>query len=677
LSGSGISRIEIAIKRIWDNNYWFESSWNSEKKWIVASGNNYWSVNTENVIWTSDKQYEITSRAIDNATNIEIPSCSLTINFDLFNPTINVIYPMNNAWLNELFNIYGTSSDTGGSGLNKVEILLKQHSNDNYWSGSSWSTEEQWLTPSGIENWYYDTSLITWTQNTHYRIYSRVTDFASNVGIPTNVTIFQFDFEEPISMIDNPGNNLFLNKLNTVTGTAQDTGGSGLESVMVGIERLSDKKWWNAFSNNWVDDFVPITSNGLNQWTFDSSNVTWTTDSEYNIYSIASDYANNIESNHKSIKFMFDDKQPTISIKINNDEVFTNSKLVTLNLSAIDTGSGVSQIAFSNDNSEWTSWEPFLEIKTFEVPDIDGNKTIYYKVKDRAGNIAKESDFIILDTTPPHSLMITVNNGSKKTNSPNVTLDLSAIDDLSGLDEFLISLNRVNWIGFEPHSKVTRFYLPDGDGEYYIYFQASDRARNRAEPIYCRIELNTTTKIIDTDGDKYPDIIDAFPDDSTQWSDSDEDTYGDNPDGTNPDAFPNDSTQWEDRDGDNYGDNPNGLNPDYYPNDASRWKKEDGKPPDKKEPSNKDDSIWIMVSAAVIIIIFVVILLIFLLIKRKKKGEVEQDLLPASETEKEIQQQLTQQPPQPDQKSCTTCGSSLKYYSQNDKYYCHQCKKYD
>ena len=98
---------------------------------------------------------------------------------------------------------------------------------------------------------------------------------------------------------------------------------------------------------------------------------------------------------------------------------------------------------------------------------------------------------------------------------------------------------------------------------------------------------------------------DAFPDDPTQWRDSDGDGYGDNTSGNNPDEcpgeygtssfdrvgcpdadndgwsnagdpFPTDGTQWEDRDGDNYGDNPDGNNADYFPDDPSQWADTDG-----------------------------------------------------------------------------------------------------
>ena len=80
----------------------------------------------------------------------------------------------------------------------------------------------------------------------------------------------------------------------------------------------------------------------------------------------------------------------------------------------------------------------------------------------------------------------------------------------------------------------------------------------------------------DTDGDGYMDDVDAFVNDSTQWSDIDGDGYGDNPNGTSPDEFITDPTQWSDLDGDGYGDNQSGVNPDEFPFDSTQWKDTDG-----------------------------------------------------------------------------------------------------
>ncbi|MAR47336.1 MAG: hypothetical protein CMA41_06000 [Euryarchaeota archaeon] len=75
----------------------------------------------------------------------------------------------------------------------------------------------------------------------------------------------------------------------------------------------------------------------------------------------------------------------------------------------------------------------------------------------------------------------------------------------------------------------------------------------------------------DRDGDGYSNSGDPFPDDGTQWEDSDGDNYGDNLSGNNPDYFPDDGSQWRDSDGDGYGDNPGGTNGDRFPNDPTQW----------------------------------------------------------------------------------------------------------
>ena len=133
----------------------------------------------------------------------------------------------------------------------------------------------------------------------------------------------------------------------------------------------------------------------------------------------------------------------------------------------------------------------------------------------------------------------------------------------------------------------------------------------------------TTRGCPDADFDGYMDNIDAFDNDPSQWNDRDNDGYGDNADGTNPDScpesyglsseppmlgcadrdedgwadeiddFPNEPTQWKDTDGDKYGDNWGNSTwnltrdevgifiegaqlTDAFPNDATEWADSDG-----------------------------------------------------------------------------------------------------
>ena len=109
----------------------------------------------------------------------------------------------------------------------------------------------------------------------------------------------------------------------------------------------------------------------------------------------------------------------------------------------------------------------------------------------------------------------------------------------------------------------------DSDGDGYGNNQSTGATQSDAFP-------SDGTQWVDADGDghgdnKYGSQGDHFPNDATRWQDSDEDGYA-NPD----DAFDNDATQWNDTDGDGYGDNSNGNNADLFPNDSSEWYDADG-----------------------------------------------------------------------------------------------------
>jgi hypothetical protein len=75
----------------------------------------------------------------------------------------------------------------------------------------------------------------------------------------------------------------------------------------------------------------------------------------------------------------------------------------------------------------------------------------------------------------------------------------------------------------------------------------------------------------DADGDGWSDDGDDMPSNPTQWKDRDGDGYGDNATGTMADAFPSDGTQWTDADEDSHGDNPYGSEGDWFPDDPERW----------------------------------------------------------------------------------------------------------
>jgi hypothetical protein len=735
---AGIQIVEVAIKRIYDNRYWYPTGWTTDEKWLGVIGRETWSFNGMSVSWTSGHQYQIMSRAKDNASNVETPSTGKYFYIDIYPPNSSITNPADKVWLRSLDEIEGTFADLGSPEVSNVELLLERESDGYSWNGSGWDSSKTWLETSisGTDDWSYDTSVIPWQQDEVYHATSRAIDGALNYEYVGSGIEFYFDFEKPTSKIENLINNSYLNKLGTITGSAIDTGGSGLKKVVLVLLRTTDNKFWDDLTNSWVDDDAPFRVIGTDTWSYNGDHIPLTDGVKYVLSSVAIDYVNNFQSDtdalSKSISFIFDAKAPVISIKINNDAGYTNTSTVTLSLTAKDTVSGIDQVSYSKNNKTWSDWEDFSESKNYQIISDYGEQGVYYRVKDLSGNIAQTYDTIILDPFEPLYVNIKINHGHGYTNSREVILSLNATDELSGLDQMSFSFDGSDWTRWEEFAQVKYLTLKNFDGvqtvhfrvsdkagniaevmdsiildtapphslkiniskymtgfdettviyhlaavddlsgvsqmafsddgetwlgwsgfstelniqidgyvDKIIYFKVKDRAGNEAEPVYTTLVINASDfeEILDTDKDGVVDKEDAFPEDSTQWSDKDGDNYGDNPEGNNPDAFPDNASEWSDRDGDNYGDYL-----DAFPDDPTKWKKEDLQPPEKK-PTEKEDSsmIWIILGVIVAIII-IVILLLFMFLKKKKKDGSQ----PLETTPDQIQQpQPTLHPPQP------------------------------
>lgn len=358
--------------------------------------------------------------------------------------------------------------------------------------------------------------------------------------------------------------------------------------------------------------------------------------------------------NYESALIKYDKTAPAdLAIEINKDADYTIDPTVSLDLKAVDALSGILEMYFSSDGTQWTSGEDFVSSKSMTLPSGDGEKTIYFKVKDNAGNEVQVSDTIILDTAAPYSLSILINNGAPTTGSTSVNLAVDAKDDTSGLSMMTFSVDGKNWDSWETFSGTKSFKLPEGDGEKIIYFIVKDKAGNVAKAITARITLKTNVDFIDSDSDGYEDSLDDFPADPTQWIDADGDGYGDNPEGSNPDAFPSDPKEWKDSDSDGVGDNS-----DLYPNDPTKWEKDDTQPDDKEPDDGKPDETrpdekktnWGLIGGVLVVILIVVILLFFLFIKPRFDANAVKE-----EPQKE-------EPPRPQADDVKSYGSQQDQY---------------
>ena len=87
---------------------------------------------------------------------------------------------------------------------------------------------------------------------------------------------------------------------------------------------------------------------------------------------------------------------------------YINTTEIVFELTAIDEGSGVEAMQFSNDGVNWAPPEPLNHVKDdWELVPGDGKKTVYVRFIDGAGNVGEPvfTSFVV-DTLPPNGSII-------------------------------------------------------------------------------------------------------------------------------------------------------------------------------------------------------------------------------------------------------------------------------
>jgi len=202
------------------------------------------------------------------------------------------------------------------------------------------------------------------------------------------------------------------------------------------------------------------------------------------VYAKFRDSENNlIASVEQSIEL--DRQAPTnIKLTIDGGRKFTNTKerIVQLDIQA----EGASQMQISNRKDfAGAVWVAFETRKTWQLPGLDGQKFVYARFMDNAGNISEIAEAsIILDRRPPSQPKVIINNGDMFTNSPEVTLSLFAKD----VHEMFIQ-GSGGWLPFQPTIKWT--FDPPDNGEKWVQVRFRDEVGNISEIASDNIILDT------------------------------------------------------------------------------------------------------------------------------------------------------------------------------------------
>jgi hypothetical protein len=370
-NGSGVYKVEISIKRLLDNYYWNGDVWTKSESWIIVNGKNEWRYDTEKLSWISRVNYSIQCRATDYANNTEAPVLYYNFTIDKDPPVSIIDFPMNGSFLKNLEAIIGKSSDLNGSGIESAKICIKRYDNDYYWNGSNWSSYEFWFNVTGKTTWNLNCGNITMDSGSKYIIQAVASDLVGNNETPNWEYWFGYDIEPPEihSVIINNGSKYTNLKRISLEIQATDQE-SKIDEIAYKIENRNMTKW-EIFNGILEIEFSNNESEGEKNFTF-----------------FIKDVVGNIAQYNDSV--IFDTTTPYIkSILINNGTTYTNSRLVTIEIIAYDNLSGLSEMSFSNDGINWTIWEKYSNTKEYKLSTGYGEKTVYFRIMDGAGNVAK------------------------------------------------------------------------------------------------------------------------------------------------------------------------------------------------------------------------------------------------------------------------------------------------
>ena len=137
-------------------------------------------------------------------------------------------------------------------------------------------------------------------------------------------------------------------------------------------------------------------------------------------------------------------------------------------------GSGIADMRLSNDGSNWSSLESFAATKMWTLTTGDGTKTVYVRYRDNAGNISSYSDTIILDTTPPSSMVSAL---PAYHNVITFTVSWSGSDTISGLASYEVQYKdglTGTWQGWLNGTTLTSAVF-NGVNSHTYYFQSRAR----------------------------------------------------------------------------------------------------------------------------------------------------------------------------------------------------------
>lgn len=411
----------------------------------------------------------------DGAGNVG--GTTTSIGLDTFVPEIVMLLEGGAAWTNNTTISVDIQTTPGLSGADALRLqsavpLLPPLPWDDYTSSTTFLLDEN----DGLK-----------------QVDAFVRDLAGNVGV-TSSTI-SLDTTPPTGTIVINGGDAFTNNATVSLGlTADDGPGIGVADMRFSNDGVSWSTW---------EPFQLVST-----W-----NLATPGDGIKSVRVQFRDALGNASDSFTDTIF-YDTTAPVGTLLVNGSDNFTSSLLVTLNITGNDQGgSGVAEMSFSNDNLNFSPWEPFDVSTSWTLAaGPNGPRSVYMRLRDNLGN---EPPFgitaigvISYDTIPPTGT-VTINDGDIWTSSTLVSLTLSATDNLSGTTDMRFSNDAVNWGPWLPYATSASWTINSGDGNQVVYAQFRDLVGNTSPgglDIFDSILLDQTSptgSVVINDGDEW------------------------------------------------------------------------------------------------------------------------------------------------------------------------------
>ena len=186
------------------------------------------------------------------------------------------------------------------------------------------------------------------------------------------------------------------------------------------------------------------------------------------------------------------DTGPTGTVSINNDDAYSQSRTVTLSITA--SAEALLMMISEDPDFVGTNWQTIAASMNYTF-DSDGSKRLFIKFSNENGLASGTvSDDIIVDTAAPSGAAIVINDNAATVNTTSVTLTLSATDAATAVGGMMIG-NDPGFAGaaWELFSNTRAWTLSDGNGTRTVYVKFRDSAGNETQAVSASILLDTST----------------------------------------------------------------------------------------------------------------------------------------------------------------------------------------